>query len=259
MRALTWLESLRSQLDLEHRTLREAMTRAAPYAHGALLDVGCGDKPHEALFRPYVTSYVGAERAQTYRRTASSARSKADLEFDGDRLPLEDESYDTVLCTQVLEHVPDPRHWFGELVRVLRPGGRLIVTTPFSYRVHSAPEDYFRFTRYALQRFATEESLEIEILQERGGLWIVLAHKAASHLLVDVLRTRALAQRLGGYGHEAPTHSTPRWWLAPAVIPLAGGIVAVGRMFHDLDPDPSDPLGHLLVATKPRTPIKGGV
>ncbi|AUX20505.1 uncharacterized protein SOCEGT47_009770 [Sorangium cellulosum] len=82
-------------------------SRASPRARGRLLDVGCGDKPYERLFRPHVREYLGVEHQATFGATAAVSRGEADVLYDGARLPFPDASFDTVLSVQVLEHTPE--------------------------------------------------------------------------------------------------------------------------------------------------------
>jgi SAM-dependent methyltransferase len=228
------------------------MREAATSASGELCDVGCGDKPYEALFTPWITRYVGVEFDETYGTSAyARTNPKADVVYAGDRLPFADASFDTVLCNQVGEHVPDPRAFFAELCRVLRAGGRLILTVPFSYRVHSEPNDYHRFTRYALERYARGENLAVERLTSRGGFWSVIGQKLTSHMALRFAGLRGDIQTIGGFGYEKTTARRPRYWALPAVAPAVVGVAAITKLLDHIDHDESDTLGYLLIASKP--------
>ncbi|HEY6463482.1 MAG TPA: class I SAM-dependent methyltransferase [Polyangiaceae bacterium] len=237
----------RDFLDLEQSSLTRAMRVAAPLAAGRLLDVGCGTKPYEPIFRPHVREYVGVEYGDWPVDPGVSA---ADAFYTGDRLPFEDGAFDTVLCNQVGEHVPDPRAFFGELVRVLRSGGRLVFTVPFSYRIHAEPNDYFRFTRYALQEYARTHGLRVDVLAARGGMWSVVGQKVASHIALRYGRLGGDLQRIGGFAYVAPMAKRPRYWALPVVAPAVVAVVAASRVLDRVDHDESDTLGYLLVATK---------
>src|SRR6185369_3280766 len=127
-------------IDLQWSLLIRALERVAPRARGMLLDVGCGDKPYEHIFRPYVAHYLGIERQTTFHATAANLGSSGpDFLYDGDRLPFEDGSFDTVINIQVLEHTPYPRYLVAEMSRVLKKGGSLILAAPFSFRLHEEP------------------------------------------------------------------------------------------------------------------------
>jgi SAM-dependent methyltransferase len=244
------LKRARDWVDLENASLWKAMELAAPYASGRLVDVGCGDKPYEALFSPHIREYVGVEYASTYESSANAKIGKADVVYSSDRLPFKDAEFDTVLCNQVAEHVPDPRHFLGDLARVLRPRGRLIVTVPFSYRVHSVPNDFHRFTRFALERYSEDFGLTVDRLEPRGLFWSVVGQKLSSHIALKVARLGGDIQKAGAFGYETTMQQKPRYWTLPLAAPAIFGITAAARLLDAVDPDDSDTLGYLLIATK---------
>ena len=131
---------------LPRRALWQAMEEAATSARGRLLDVGCGSKPYRTIFTQ-VTEYLGLELDTEKNR----ATQHADLYYDGKTFPVADESVDTVLCNQVLEHVADPEEFLSEIHRVLRPGGTLILTVPFFWPEHEQPHDNRRYTSFGLR------------------------------------------------------------------------------------------------------------
>lgn len=130
---------------LARRSLWRAIRAAAPMLQGRLLDVGCGTKPYRDLFS--VSEYVGMEIDSELTRQ----RGVADVYYDGSCFPFEDASFDAVLCNQVLEHVFNPDDFVGEIRRVLRPGGRLLLTVPFVWDEHEQPWDYARYSSFGLR------------------------------------------------------------------------------------------------------------
>lgn len=139
--------------------IRRDLAQALPTCRGHLLDVGCGAKPYRALASG-VTSYVGAD---------IEAGPGVDLVLvPGEPWPVESASVDVILCTQVLEHVADLEQVWGELCRVLRPGGRLIATVPFTYNEHGTPHDYRRFSTHGFRRLA-ERDFVVDEVREQGG------------------------------------------------------------------------------------------
>lgn len=164
--------ALRMVADLQFLTCTRFLAPHLGGVRGEVLDVGCGEMP----FRDHLgveTRYTGLDVPQA---DAFGMRRHPDiLPFDGRRIPFPDDSFDCVLCTEVLEHAEDPAELVDEMRRVLRPGGVLLATVPFSARVHHAPHDYHRFTRFRLASlFAGFTGLEIV---ERGDDVAVIANK----------------------------------------------------------------------------------
>jgi SAM-dependent methyltransferase len=84
-------------------------------------------------------------------------------------IPVDSEIADTVLCTDVLEHIHSPEMLFAEIARIMKYGAKLILTVPFLYWVHDAPYDHHRYTRYKLMDFCKKNNLKIISLEEYGG------------------------------------------------------------------------------------------
>lgn len=153
----------------ERQTILDAVRAFAPSASGCLLDVGCGHKPYARLFLPYVQEYIGLDLVE------SAAGNDADVIGSVLALPFDDASFDTVIATQVIEHVAEPWVMMREIARVLRPGGRVLVTAPLFWPLHETPHDYYRYTSYGLTWLAAGAGLTAEQVTERGGFWSVLA------------------------------------------------------------------------------------
>jgi SAM-dependent methyltransferase len=107
-----------------------------------VLDVGCGDRPYETLFAR-ATEVIGFD---------VPGNEHADLHGSIDAIPVDESSFDVVLCLQALEHVPDPAAAIRELRRVVRPGGRVLLSTHGVYPFHPNPEDLWRWTHQGLER-----------------------------------------------------------------------------------------------------------
>jgi SAM-dependent methyltransferase len=242
-------------VDLEWSLVQESLKYAAPRARGRLLDVGCGDAPHEHIFRPFVDSYLGIEHEATYTATNAAARRvRADVLYDGKRLPFEDETFDTVLSVQVLEHTPHPGELVSEMARVLRESGILIMTVPFSFRLHEEPHDYLRFTPHILRELCQSAGLTVEEVVPRGSLWSVVAHKLNSYLGLQVAQIGGVAQMLGKLSHEQASSRGARLWTLPLVAPAMLGLAFWGRVLDRILPDPTETLGFLVIATRNGTP-----
>jgi SAM-dependent methyltransferase len=153
---------------LVRRGLVKVIAYAAKhYASGALLDVGCGGKPYERCFSPYVRSYVGLD-------TPASTLSLADVVGFADNLPFEDCCFDTVLCSSVVEHLAAPQKAIEEMFRVLRPGGHLILTAPQMWHLHEEPWDFYRYTIFGLRHLVQDAGFEILRETSYAGPWSML-------------------------------------------------------------------------------------
>ncbi|WP_158816269.1 class I SAM-dependent methyltransferase [Methylocapsa sp. S129] len=163
---------LRLLVDLQVLTCQRFLAPRLAGLSGALLDVGCGEMPFRTLLGPGST-YTGLD---VPRADAFGMSQNPDIvAFDGRTIPFPDASFQNVLCTEVLEHVEDPAGLVAEMLRVLRPGGTLLATVPFSARVHHAPYDFHRFTPFRLAALF-KDFTEVEV-EERGDDLAVIANK----------------------------------------------------------------------------------
>ena len=152
---------------------------------GRVLDYGCSTMRHRGMFPDHV-SYMGADIA---------GNELADVILDKDgRVPLASRSFDVVFSTQVLEHVEDPRLYLSECRRLLKPGGKLLLTTHGTFVFHPCPNDYWRWTHMGLQRVIEQAGMKVTDLQGLcGGL------PSALQLLQDVV------------SHRLPRFVRPLW------------------------------------------------
>lgn len=117
---------------------------------GLVLDIGAGGMNQDASFPNRTTFDIDPGRNPS-------------IVGDIHKMPFADGSFDTILCTEVFEHLHSPEIAVREMLRVLRPGGTLLLTTRFLFPVHDAPHDYYRYTVYGLQHlFAGWDDVTIE-------------------------------------------------------------------------------------------------
>jgi SAM-dependent methyltransferase len=168
-------------LSIIDRWMRE---RAVESARGTLLDYGCGGQPYRALFTPYIERYIGAD-------VAAATGIKLDLELvPGEPAPLPDQSVDTVLSTQVIEHVPEVDVYLAECRRLLKPNGTLVLTAPMHWRHHEAPYDFLRFTRFGLTRLLEKHGFAIGNLEPCGGVYVLMGQTFLDHLAERGVKAR---------------------------------------------------------------------
>lgn len=140
-----------------------AISRHAGSLTGRLLDFGCGSKPYQSLFR--VHSYTGLDFEKTGH---DHSNEQIDVFYDGKTIPFGDGHFDSVLCSEVAEHLFDLPAALKEMHRVLKPGGKLLLTCPFVWGEHEAPYDYARYTRFALKDILEKAGFTIRVYEKEG-------------------------------------------------------------------------------------------
>jgi SAM-dependent methyltransferase len=161
-----------------------------------VLDVGCGIRPYYPFFEPYASEYVGVDVDNP----------AADLQGSVEALPVGDDSFDVVVCTQVLEHVSDTDLAVRELHRVTAPGGRVLVSTHGVQVYHPSPEDHWRWTHTGLERlFSRNGAWSSLSVRPVGGATTCLS--ALTAVYVDLLLRKA---------HLAPLARGSVWLLNTA-------------------------------------------
>jgi SAM-dependent methyltransferase len=154
-----WIEPERLHL---RRSIRLWLREVAPGSR--VLEVGAGTGFLEPVIREEIRDchYISGDIAPT-EHTA--------VVFDATAIPLTARSVDVVMAVEVLEHMARPDLLLSEAARVLRPGGRLIITVPFMFGVHDFM-DYFRYTPLGLEELLGRCGLSLTETQKRGGTFV---------------------------------------------------------------------------------------
>ncbi len=146
-----------------------------------VLDVGCGPKPYYPFFAERASEYVGVDVVDN---------PAAELRGAVEDLPVEDGSFDLVLCTQVLEHCDDPAEAVRELRRVTAPGGRVLASTHGTQVYHPSPQDYWRWTHAGLGRLFEENAAWASVEVAPGaGTATTLAMLLGTYVEIAARRT----------------------------------------------------------------------
>lgn len=167
----------------ERILLREQIKKFSHYIKGDILDVGAGSfKRYDDLlkFDKYIT-------------LDNDSANKPDILASAENMPLADSSIDSIVCTQVLGDIENFSQAISEFYRVLRPGGIALLTESLMVEMHDEPQDFWRFTKFALRRIFEKAGFEIIEIDSRGGFFSVMAQ----------LRIRYLIDRFNLYS---------RWW-----------------------------------------------
>lgn len=155
--------SFNSPTFITRHLLLRGVAKYAVLFSGRLLDFGCGAKPYRSLFD--VEEYIGVDFEGEGH---DHANEDIDYYYDGKVLPFEDASFDAVFSTEVFEHVFNLPVILDELNRVLKSGGQMLITCPFAICEHEQPNDYARYTSFAIRHLLIEHGFEV-VEQEKLG------------------------------------------------------------------------------------------
>jgi len=221
----------RTILDLQILTIYRHIKKELPTYNGSILDVGCGQSPYRFLLKPEVTYYgidiVDADKFD-YRNPDITP-------FNGEDIPFENEKFDAFICTEVLEHVEKYQKLTDEIHRVLKKGGKGIITIPWSARYHYIPWDYFRYTPSSLKNiFSKFSTVEIK---PRGTDIAVIGSK------IIVLFFRNLLPKEWWRWLLVPL------WIAISPVLLMAVIISHIALILKLG-SAEDPLGYTILVTK---------
>jgi SAM-dependent methyltransferase len=170
---LTRLENV-EKIDISHKEYliyvsfhKDLYNVIQKYASGKLVDIGCGNKPYEIWSEGKVSEYIGCDIVQ-------SSSNKVDVLCEANNIPLKSNSYDTILSTQVIEHVEDHQGLVNEAYRLLNQDGYFILSGPMYWNLHEEPYDFFRFTKHGFKYILEKAGFEICEIYSNGGAWATL-------------------------------------------------------------------------------------
>lgn len=161
---------LRCSLPLSDRaylttvTLENSLLQCSSFVKGLVLDVGCGRRPYEKTFFSGAAKYIGTDYL--------SDRSQPDVVSSALDIPFFSNTFDAVVSTEVLEHVPEPLRALKEMQRVLKPGGHLVLSTPMYWPRHEIPYDFFRYPYDGMLHLVKESGLDLVKLYNRGRSYV---------------------------------------------------------------------------------------
>jgi len=141
----------------------KGVQKHAHYLTGKVMDFGCGSKPYRSLVN--CTEYIGVDFENEGHPHETE---QIDIFYDGKRIPLEDQTIDAVLSSEVFEHIFNLPDILQELNRVMKNGAPILITCPFVWKEHEEPHDYARYTLFALDHLLVENGFE-EVVREKSG------------------------------------------------------------------------------------------
>ncbi len=234
------INALRRFLDLQAGSIWKDLSLELPYMQGHVLDVGCGAQIYRPLL-PVNIKYLGIDTKDADDRFGYNIPDT--IYFDGDTWPVTDSSVDYVLSTEVLEHIIEPESFLKEVFRCLRPGGRLILTVPFSARWHYIPHDYWRFTPSGL-----------DILLREAGFSNIEVWARGNPLTVAIYKMMSLPLSWLFSEPKISVYRVLQFILGVLMVPLvfAGAVVANLSLYSDWG---DDCLGYTVSAWRPKTEV----
>jgi len=144
----------------------------APSLSGKLLDFGCGSKPYQSLFTN-VSEYIGLDYASEGH---SHVNEQIDVMYDGNSIPFPDSHFDSVFSSEVFEHVFNLEQIIPEIKRVMKTQGKILITCPFVWNEHEVPNDYARYTQFALKHILEKNGFTI-ITIDKSGHFMMAIHQ----------------------------------------------------------------------------------
>ena len=204
--------------------LKKQVKKYAHYIKGIVLDAGSGDGERYKNFFNF----------DKYIKLDINPDSSADIMGSIEIIPLEGNSVDSIVSTQVLEHVKNPQKAIHEFYRVLKPGGYCMVTAPQLNELHEEPHDYFRFTKFGLEEIFSRAGFKIIVIDQRGGFWSANMQMQIRYV-IDLFRLNKIRLL--------------RWIFQPFI--LINGILAILLDFIDKGrANHKHALGWLIIAQK---------
>lgn len=143
---------------------------------GNLIDLGCGTMPLRKYILPFVETYEGLDLFPK----SDEIRFISDIQ---NMRVVENTTYNAAICLEVLEHVPDPFKAVREVYRILRIGGKVIITVPHLSRLHDEPYDYYRYTCYGINVLLSQAGFQEIRVYPRGGIFSFLGHQISTIFL----------------------------------------------------------------------------
>jgi len=164
---------------LTRNRLLKNISGNAPELKGVLMDFGCGSKPYRSLF--IVEKYIGVDFENPGHPHLNE---QIDVFYNGRQLPFENEHFDSVFSSEVFEHVFNLTEVLKEINRVMKPGGKILVTCPFAICEHEVPNDFARYSSFAIKYIFEKHGFEV-LKQDKAGnsvetvfqLWIMYIHQ----------------------------------------------------------------------------------
>ena len=205
--------------------LKKQVKKYAPYIKGVVLDAGSGEGDRYKNFFKF-DKYISLD---------INKNSNPDIIGSVENISLGDSSVDSIVSTQVLEHIKNPQKAIEEFYRVLKSGGYCLVTVPQLNELHEEPHDYFRFTKYGLEEIFSHTGFKIILIDRRGGFWSANMQIQIRYV-IDLFRLNKI--------------HLLRWIFQPVIL-LNGFLAILFDFFDKSRASRKHAIGWLIIAQKP--------
>jgi SAM-dependent methyltransferase len=209
------------------RLQQEALKRSSVYITGRVFDMGCGVRPYKNFLA--CSRYIGMDE---------SIEVKPDIVGNAQIIPFKEGSFDSVLCTEVLEHLPEPGQALKEIKRALKKEGYLYLTVPQEWCLHYEPHDYFRFTSFGIKHLLENNGFKIMGIERIGGIFSLVGQR-----IIDVFWQFAVDCLKAITGHKWAERLASNFF-----IPASLFVYLLGRLADGIDQ--RDALGWAVLARK---------
>ena len=152
-----WISFLTCPFFIMRKNLYKNIRVYAPALKGTVLDFGCGAKPYRKLFKN-CTSYIGVDINNVGHIHKDE---NIDYYYDGKKLPFENNQFDNVFSSEVIEHIDNLDDIFDEINRVMKKGGYFLVTTPFVWNENEIPNDYCRYSSVGIKKMLNKHGFSV--------------------------------------------------------------------------------------------------
>lgn len=158
----------------ERILLTNQMKKFSPFIKGIILDVGCGGmNRYENYF----------SKKDKYLTLDIDPNNKPDIIASAENIPMGNNTVDSVVCTQVLEHLKNPTQAIAEFYRILKNGGYALITVPQWGELHEEPNDYYRFTNFGIKHILESAGFTLVEIDQRGGFFSVVSQTNIRYLI----------------------------------------------------------------------------
>ncbi|WP_440915631.1 class I SAM-dependent methyltransferase [Candidatus Pelagibacter sp.] len=186
------------------------------YKNNKVLDFGCGDARYKKIIREN-NEYIGVD----FKKTGyENSKKIADYYWDNKTLPFEDEKFDVIVCTEVLDDVEDIELVTHELRRVLKKDGKIFITMPFIFGEHDTPYDFRRFTSFGIKKFFEKQNFNIveykKLLQGKNTVIQIISSEFFRYINNPINKNYKLIIFLGLYAILATIRLL--FWFLPSNI-----------------------------------------